>query len=390
VEHSWEGTWWGTIILEIASDAIWLALIAVVAVFGFWFVAHERQNRLNRFFGPGQDWDGKIRIRLSNVYVVPYGTRSFAGRDIGAFGPAATTGEFRAATAFEKEMYRPAQRSARLLGAIAGELGGERGRNAARPVRCEIRPSPMYFEDHGSADQVPGYQVVDDGVPYQADFQGTGMLAKRCLDQLREGSLVVAGSDVYNMLSGFLQFREYQKTGQRMIWWKRVARNEFTEDGKHGENMTERVLMVRKDCTLVGEPPEEDFGESGYVAVQRRKTAEEIGGQFEPFYIRKVTNPEIVGNACVVFLCEGTSTASTGAAMAMLALNWDRWERVFGNAEFALVYDVEATKLEPNEPDDLIPENKPRLLAYWSSAAEAKMGKAEEVLTDVRWHLREE
>ncbi|MBW8484269.1 hypothetical protein [Actinomadura parmotrematis] len=268
---------WLDIEKGLVSDVLFAGLVASSAVVVGWWL---RRRRVRRFFGvvPGRE---VIRVVLPGIEVLKSATLGTAPVREGFSGVAINEVEYRYALALAGAVEsRPLARALFAAGVL--------DQVTSRPVVCRIEPGPSVSEFRAE---------VDAGREQQARDRLRQDLGSECV--------VLVGGPVYNVLTHLAQSEPGSpaRTGfLRLEESGRPVRGiEITEPG----GRVERFLR--------SEPDGDRWGEE-YLAL-------------ESFRWHRTQ----------VFLCAGTCTAGTAAAVRILA-DWRTLQRRFGGEPFTLVY----------------------------------------------------
>lgn len=270
------------------------------------------QRPRRKFFGLLSDSMSRVQIKLSNIYVKRRGTVSITPATIGFYGAAITEPEYvhalKLASAISTKPFR------RALRAIAQENGLP---IADLPIVCEISISPSYVQTGSDTDAeeiqdraVTGEQLAELHNRIQGMFD-------------RGGTYVLIGGPVYNaMVEHVLRLFP----DNRFEFTRPVVAT--AEDGSPilGRGYTYRrripLTVVRKEH-LTGDVPHYEE----YFLIQK--------------FVRQKPHP------LTVFMCWGTCTAATAAAVDTL-VDWRSLWRQFGDEPFAALYELRTSERELN------------------------------------------
>ncbi|HET6211925.1 MAG TPA: hypothetical protein VFE14_03525 [Micromonosporaceae bacterium] len=295
------GTWSdfvGNVLSNIVSAAVCLT-VPLLLVFGLYYRPGRR--RLRRFFGITDRRHSTIQVRLSNIYVKPAGSLSPLSIGHGFIGPAINATEYEYALELaEAVKSRPfAGQAYALL-----EQFGVEAMN--RPVACEISPSIDYVD-------VPHHRIDEHKpVDFDNDQKLVGEIG-RTLSAHR--TLVLVGSPVYNVLTHFVLSNCGDQT-----------RIQFVESKSEPGHAASGVEVFGFHHTGASE------------SLQRRETQVGDTTMYEEYFaLQKITNWN--GGRTTIFVCAGTSTAATAAALTRLA-KWGELADTFGMGPFTVVYSV--------------------------------------------------
>lgn len=285
---------WG-VVANVAS----LFLVTAVAVI-LLLVLSRRRRLMFTFFASGRHWSGKIRVMMSNIYVnVPEGSPS-PQTDLGFSGATLTLGEQIYANKFVEAVEgRPATR---LLRALADQIGLE---EALGSVRCKLSVSPLRVDNVDYSQYAP-----------QGD---DGEIGRELAEVLRNGdTLVLVGGVVFNTLTRYVMGRSGDQS------W-------FTFVSKDSEGAAIRALRA-----------EANGSDATFTCSQRGGDGLETFVEY--FFVQKVTG--FGPDRSTIFICAGTSTAATVAALEKLT-DWEALHQRFGDGAFAALYSLETSKRKP-------------------------------------------
>jgi hypothetical protein len=239
--------------------AIGLAVAALLVSDVLW------RRALHAFFGVTRPSRSAIRVRLSCINVVPGGARA-TDRIAGGFvGPAMSEQEYRLALRLTRVVQRrPMVRALSALMESTRSAGTE-------PVVCKIGSSPPY---EGEA---------------PVEFESDAELARRLRRQLAGGTFVLIGEPMYNLLT-------------RFVLHEAPSRFLFVGGLEPGAGPA-RTIQVRNAYHTPADAVDEDY---------ERKV--EDGVAIEYGVLERIVD----WNGSTIFLCAGTSTASTVAAVREL------------------------------------------------------------------------
>jgi hypothetical protein len=262
------------------------------------------QRRLRAFFGIGDGRRGMVQIWLSNVQVKETGTVSAVPIRATLTVSAILAGEYRYALTLAGTI-----QSRPFIGALYALLEQLGVRTIEPPVNCQISPSLSYIRRPAIS--------TDDAAPYQpVDFDTDDTLVAEIERALRtHTSFVLVGSQVYNVLTYYA-----------LTHCRDEARVEFSESTQEpGYQAT--ALKVKGYLKR-----------SEHIFERRAVHDPDEGYLYEEYFVvQKLRNWPKAGTT--MFLCAGTSTAATAAALQTLA-DWKRLLRDFGTEPFAAVYCV--------------------------------------------------
>lgn len=297
---------------DVASNALCLGVPLLVAFAAY----HLRpRRRLRRFFGLTERRGATVHIWMSNIFVKPAGTLSPLRIGRGFIGSAIIAAEYQYALALAAAI-----QSRPFVGAAYALLEQLGVKALDLPVSCRIGPSLDYV-------QVP-HQRVDEHRPVDFDADQAMVAAIRRVLATHE-STVLAGSPVYNVLTHYVLGNCGDQTRVRFV-------------EAHGE-----PGHLASGIEILG------FHRSGASHVFERRLTEGGDGTViheEYFVLQKITNWNGTGTA--IFVCAGTCTAATAAALAKLS-NWRSMAAEFGMGPFAVVYAVRTADREmPGSTDE--------------------------------------
>lgn len=290
---------------DIVSNALCVGVPLLIVFIAY---HHRSRRRLRRFFGLTERRGGPVRIWLSNIYVKPAGTLSPLRIGRGFVGPAIIAAEYQYALQVASAIQtRP------FVGAAYALLEQFGVKALDVPVSCRIGPSLDYV-------RVP-HQRIDEHEPVDFDTDQAMVAAIRQALAAHE-SIVLVGSPVYNVLTHYALTNCGEQTRVRFV----------ASSAEPGH--------LASGVEILG------FHPSGASHVFERRLIEGADGTVfheEYFVLQKITNWNRTGTT--IFVCAGTCTAATAAALAKLS-NWRTIEAEFGTAPFALVYAVRTTDRE--------------------------------------------
>jgi hypothetical protein len=296
---------------NVASNALCIGIPLLIVFITY----HLRARRwVRRFFGIADRRGATVQMRLSNIYVKPAGTLSPLSIGRGFVGPAINAAEYQYALETAS-----AVQSHPLAGA-AYALFEQFGVKAVdRPVMCKISPSLDYVRvPHQRAHE---HQPVD----FSTD-QAMVAAIRRTL--AAHESFVLVGSPVYNVLTYYV----LTNCGDQM-------RVRFVEAKTEPGHTASGIEILR-------------FHQNGASHLFERRLTEGADGTVtheEYFVLQKITNWN--GSPTTIFVCAGTSTAATAAALAKLS-NWRTLAAEFGMGPFTLVCAVHTADREMSGTSD--------------------------------------
>jgi hypothetical protein len=240
--------------------AVGLAVIAIVVSNVLW------RRALRAFFGITGTGRSAIKVRLSCINVIPGGARATDEIVEGFVGPAMSELEYK----YALQLTRVVQRRP-IVRVISALMEGTQS-TSIDPVLCEIGSSPPH----------------DGETP--VDFESDPELANRLQRHLGAGTYVLIGEPMYNLLTGYAMSQ---------------APSRFTfVGGRTPDDEQGRTIRVDNVYHATGNPVAEDY--------ERKR---EDGVYIEYGILERIAD----WNGSTVFVCAGTSTASTIAALRELA-----------------------------------------------------------------------
>lgn len=293
------------VLSDIVSNALCVGVPLLVVFIAY---HHRSRRRLRRFFGLTERRGGIVRIWLSNIYVKPAGTLSPLRIGRGFVGPAIIAAEYQYALQVASAIQtRP------FVGAAYALLEQFGVKALDVPVGCRIGPSLDYV-------RVP-HPRIDEHQPVDFDTDQAMVAAiRRALSA--HDSVVLVGSPVYNVLTHYVLAHCGDQTRVR-----------FVESSAEPGHLASGVEIL-------------GFHPNGASHVFERRLTEGPDGTViheEYFVLQKITNWNRTGTT--IFVCAGTCTAATAAALARLA-NWRTIAAEFGAGPFALVCAVRTADRE--------------------------------------------
>lgn len=307
------GTDFGANLLSnIVSNALCIGVPLLIV-----FIAYHlrARRRLRRFFGITERRGATVHLRLSNIYVKPAGTLSPLSIGHGFIGPAINAAEYQYALELASAI-----QSHPFAGAAYALLEQFGVKAVDHPVTCRISPSLDYV-------RVP-HQRIHEHQPVDFDTDQAMVAGIRRILAAHE-CLVLVGSPVYNVLTYYV----LTNCGDQM-------RARFVEANAEPGHTASGVEIL-------------GFYPNGSSQVFERRLTEGGDGAVtheEFFVLQKITNWN--GTPTTIFVCAGTSTAATAAALAKLS-NWRTIAAEFGMGPFTLVYAVRTADREmPGTSDE--------------------------------------
>lgn len=290
---------------DIVSNLICIG-VPLAVVFGLYYMRGRR--RLRRFFGITERGDATVQIRLSNIYVKPAGSLSPVSIGNGFIGPAINAAEYQ----YGLELAGAIQ--SRPFAGAAYALVEQFGVRAIdRPVACRISLSLDYVR--------VSYLNVEDHKPVDFDTD-QAMVSEIWRTLTAHRSFVLVGSPVYNVLTFYVLGTCGDQTRVRFV----------ESSGEPGHTAAAIQIL--------------GFHQSGASQVFERRLMPVGDGTTiyeEYFVVQKITNWN--NTPATIFVCAGTSTAATAAALVKLA-GWRTLADEFGMGPFAVVYAVRTADRE--------------------------------------------
>lgn len=296
------------IIANLIADTIFAVLVVVVAIV-LGNVAWRRKVR--RFFGmtPGR---GRLPVYLSNIWVKRAGTIGTGPITVGYHGTAITELEYKYALAFAATVEsKPFYRALRAID--SAEL-----LTTVDPIVCHIQTSP----------------TVD-------DFGDGGAIN----DLVGSGTTIIVGAAIYNVLTKHLmaavpsrfEFIRRESDGERGIKVSNFRGNESKEFWRY------------EDSTNRSSGEKHPFNKE-YFIVERLEWTRGQGKD---------------ERSSTIFICAGTCSAATAAALRVLA-DWPALAKRFRGREFGLLREIHLDATEElegstreKEPPDQDPMAEP-------------------------------
>lgn len=247
---------------NIVGDLVFAVALAVAAI-GVSNVLWRRG--LHNFFGVTKPGRSAIKIRLSCINVLPAGARATDHIVEGFIGPAMSELEYKYALQFTRLVQRrPVVRAISALMENTTSSGID-------PIVCEIGSSPPY------QGELP------------VDFDRDPELVDRLRRELGNGTFVLIGEPMYNLLTGY-------------VMHDASSRFAFV-GGREGGDPQHRTIRVGNVYHAPGNPVGEEY--------ERKR---EDGVFIEYGIVERLVD----WNGSTIFVCAGTSTASTIAALREL------------------------------------------------------------------------
>jgi len=300
--------------LNSTSDFLWqfliqfladLTLALLLAGLAIAIASTSWRRDIHYFFGVQRPRRGAITVKLSCMNVLPHGC---TGADVvteGFVGPAMSELEYRFALRLAHSVQtKPIARALRALRDVPGSSIDE-------PIVCDIRMS----------EQCPSDAPVD--------FSSTTELMERVKSGLRGGTYILVGDPTYNAATGY-------------VLTNSSSRFRFV----HGLPSDER-----RRRTVRIENVYHDAG-SG-VSEEHERSREPDGSNVEYAILERIMD----WDGGIVFICAGTSTSATIAALRELT-HWrelahrfdrHRGRQLSGHARksnFGILYQVRTANVE--------------------------------------------
>lgn len=340
-----------------------LGVLATAAMVGI--ARTVRQREVQRFFGAARG--KRVTIRLSNIYAREGGTVPVTIVLKGFTGPTTTAAEYHYALKIADNFTsQPAPewlvRLVRILPV---------GRQVDLRLDVKIRLSPSPIGPFGGQRAIDSYTPVDDTEYARPDPaavpSGTGSrLPAPVTDRIsklinHEGTLIVIGGPTYNAMTFYLLENCLEEHRHFTFLRHEMGESEF----RRGIQVNHHHL--RPDNTYA---PERFY----------RSQTDDREAFVEYFILQRL--PWDNGRL-TVFLCAGTSTAATVAAVRQLA-EWRSLERQFGRLPFAALYRLETDDKELTAVEWQSPEWwEPTLLWAWPRSAARHLAPPAHSLDDL-------
>lgn len=303
-------------LLNVIANLVSAVLIAALVIA---IASSALRRRVSRFFGfkPGRT---QQKVYLSSIAVKQGGTIGTTDVVVGFYGAAITEAEYKHALLLSSSIQ--ARPTFRLLQAIQGAAVASAA--VADSVRSSIELCPSYREVGEALDLQRHHEL-------RAALEGA----------FRYPSVIIIGAPIYNSLA----FYAMSGVG----------------------SFTSRFAFVREERVPVpGGPTEHARGfriRQAGDADEFIRTTRDDGIAIEYFVIEKIKfKPRPLPSSdrrrdaprpeTTVFLCCGTSTVATSAAVDMLR-DWRRLEQRYGLEEFGVVFSIELSNEaeREREPD---------------------------------------
>jgi hypothetical protein len=277
------------VFIEALADGIVVGAI-VALIYSLGALGWRRKAR--RFFNLGRGTDGRLRVLVSSVFVRKGGTLALESVTEGFSGYALIGSEYdyvqRLAQAIETKPF------GQFLGAIAQRLSEDK---ASPPIVVEVSGSPGYVE--GDAIQRPDATI-------------SSLLTSR-------NSVVLVGNALYN--SSVEYFLTHAGKQSHFTF--------FRPDPSEGTDIPYGIAA-------------RPYGEAGDTAeFHRHRVADQssphVGLYCEYAFLQRA--PSSDQWPATVFVCAGTSTAATTAAIEQLG-NWRALLSRFGTRPFGVLLEV--------------------------------------------------
>ncbi|WP_156934822.1 hypothetical protein [Pseudonocardia spinosispora] len=273
---------------SIVVDLLVNVAANIIAAFVVGFIALAiltgyRSRGVRRFFGVASG-GSSIKIFLSTIAVNPGGTRGTAEIKEGFHGDAMTELEYKHALEFAALM-----RSGSFSWILTTIFGT---RSGADRILSTIEHSPSFRQN---TRVTPGGEVSYDSNAISAS--------------LRENTCtILIGGPIYNLLTHHI-FRHRPKNADDMRFFEFIRRND--PDGKALRGIRALGVYPRDYIRTEGEDHIEDYFVVCRLTVEKKKK---------------------------VFVCAGTCTAATAAAVDQLT-DWRKFEK-YGTNDFGVLYRI--------------------------------------------------
>ena len=279
----------GQTVLGIIVNIITVVLFALTAV----ALTARRWRRAQRhFFGLSERGASEMHIRVSNLWINQGGTTGNLPLRRGFVGSAITEGEFRLALQLSTALQT--RSVARILGAVASQLGAE---SATNPITADVAacPPPMQRATAVETAEAPG-------------------------------CLILIGGPLYNSLTHVVMGTDGNRS--TLVWMER---------GNPQDTGRQFGIYV---------PASRPGGDDADIFFPSRREVGESVLHDAYFVVEKLAGwgP----NRATTFVCAGTGNAATAAAVHELA-QWRRLRAEFGDGPFAVVFKLVTTT--PNQYD---------------------------------------
>jgi hypothetical protein len=292
----------GQIALGILANILSVIVITVLALGLVSFAGLTVRRRLHRFLGGAPGWSGQVEIIVSNIQVRARGAIGVVFNQVGFVGTTITEAEYQAAEALKAKF--EARPQIALFKAIASQLGLQ----GAKPsTHCQISISPKYVDSHR-----PGLE------PTVLNELELDAAAQAVLDQPL--TFIVLGGTLHNVLTAYILKK------------MESVRGFITFDVENDADG--RCTLVARIC---GEPGIPHFTRN----VGHSKSGEPLYTEY--FFVQKIKN--FGRSHATVFLCFGSCTAATAAAVETLA-DWRGLETRYSAHEFSILYHLETSDRE--------------------------------------------
>ena len=315
------------ILIELISDVvliIFFILLVTLLSDTLW------RRSLRRFFRVRRARSGGISIFLSNMYVKQRGTMNVNQATPvtrGYFGYTITEAEYFYSLRLASSIQ--ASPLSRIVLGVAEQLGAA---TVSPPVVCDIKPAPRYvIEEKGELSvKIPLAEI-------------TGILSGT-------GTLICVGAPMYNVLTDYVLGNASLQRHFEFVRPPNPAggfRNGIRVCDYHANG--EPRDFLREQVAFPGAPDDEGWRE--YFVLQRML-------ENQPW-------------TSAVFICAGTSTAATIAALEEMS-NWRMLAREFGESAFAILFELVCATSEVNSDDRSSSESQVRRI--WYSAPAGRKG----------------
>ncbi|MEV4110262.1 hypothetical protein [Nonomuraea sp. NPDC049695] len=292
---------WSSVGPDLASNLLANVIFAVMVAVAAIVLGNIAWRRKVRAFFNMKPNRGRLPVYLSNIVVHPGGTTGTGPISVGYHGTAITELEYKYALAFAATVEsKPLYRALRALD--SAEL-----LTTVDPIVCHIGTSPAASE-LGDPSRVSEY--------------------------IREGTTLIVGAPIYNSLTDYVM---------------RTVPSHFE--------------FIRFDDKERGIKVRNFKGSDTFVFKRGLYTRERPDGKERPFLkeyfiIERLTWKRGTGRhkrKSTIFICAGTCSASTAAALRMLA-DWPKLAKVYGTEDFGLLCEIH---LDAADGRDTIPREMP-------------------------------
>jgi hypothetical protein len=316
------------VLIQLISDIvliIFFILLVTLLSDALW------RRGLRRFFRTRRARSGAISIFLSNMYVKQRGTLNVNQSTPvtrGYFGYTITEAEYFYSLRLASSIQ--ASPLSRLVRGVAEQLGAT---TVSPPVVCDIKPAPRYvIEEKGELSiKIPLAEI-------------TGILSGT-------GTVICVGAPMYNVVTDHVlehagparHFEFVRPPNPAGGFGNGIRIHDYHANGEPRDFLREQVVFP-------GAPDDQGWRE--YFVLQRML--------------------ENQPSTSAVFICAGTSTAATVAALEEMS-NWRALGREFGESAFALLFELVCPTSEMNSDDRSSSES--RVHRIWSSLPNDRKGR---------------